>query len=59
MSDLEYSEYPNIKAWIDRCQERPLTKKGLTVPSAFNVREKLANADAEAAKARGSTFVLG
>jgi len=52
VTDLEFTDYPNIAAWLKRCSERPATHTGLGVPARFDLKEKLANADEEAAKAR-------
>ncbi|KIJ57350.1 hypothetical protein M422DRAFT_23388 [Sphaerobolus stellatus SS14] len=33
---LEIKEFPNVKAWIDRCNARPATYAGMGVPTRWN-----------------------
>lgn len=55
--DLEFTGYPNIKAWIERCEARPATARGLNTPAPYPLRQMLDNIDATVAMGRKFTHV--
>lgn len=53
---VELDPFPSIKAWIERCESRPATKQGLSVPKYTDPAKILENADQRAKEARMFPF---
>jgi glutathione S-transferase len=44
---VDVGEFEEVKAWLDRINERPAVKRGLDVPEPFKMKEKMKNKEGE------------
>ncbi len=38
---ISLDEFPEIKKWVDKINDRPAVKRGLDVPKTFKMKEKM------------------